>query len=185
MQNSKKKICATVKFRLLMERIRRPGAEITDYFKLVYQSCFGLAHIIENEELFFRYLCDELNDVKPSSELPLVEPITIFEPMARLHLQRFVFEGLNADRLYNACLTSLNTFKMGEKTHFALVADMLIAILHDRPFLFPSDEIHRVIDAYPFETCPPFHHSPAYHTLYAPHYRLVDPEWIGSHRMMC
>lgn len=184
MQNSEEKTYATVKFRLLLERIRRPEAEITDYFKLVYQSCFGPAHILKNENQFFQNLCDELSCVKPSSQIPLIEPITIFKPIARLHLQRFVFEDHSVEGLHEACLISLKTFRMGNKEHFAHIADMLTGILHDHPFLYPSEELHRLINAYPFETCPPFHHSHSYRTLYAPHYRLVDPELISKQLVM-
>lgn len=171
-----REIHANMKFRLLMERDRRPKAEILDYFKLVYQSCFGLAHIIESKSGFLQYLQEEMKTVRASRNVSLLEPITIFEPIARVNLSRFQFEGLCIEKLTDICLKTAADFKKATKDDFLNCADLLVSILCESPFDFQAEDVHSQIDAYDFESLPPFHHSPVYREHYNPHYRLVIPE---------
>ena len=169
-------IQANMKFRLLMERDRRPKAEILDYFKLVYQSCFGLAHIIESKSGFDQYLREEMKTVQASRNISLLEPITIFEPIARVNLSRFKFEGLNVQKLTDVCLKTATDFKKATKSDFQNCIDHLAIILVKPPFNFEDKAVFSLIDSYNLDLLLPFHHSPDYRERHNPHYRLVIPE---------
>ena len=171
-----KKIQANMKFRLLIERSRRQNSEVLDYFKLVYQSCFGLAHIIENKNKFDHHLNEEIRSVPASRNIMLIEPITIYEPIARVNLSRFKLEGLNVKKLTDVCLKTATDFKKASKNDFLNCIDHLAIILVKPPFNFEDKAVLALIDSYNLDLLPSFRHSPAYREHYNPHYRLVIPE---------
>ncbi|HOT95591.1 MAG TPA: hypothetical protein PLG50_08755 [bacterium] len=151
---------------------RRPGMEIQDYYKLLYQGRFGIGHLISSREAAREYLLAEIADLPESDDEPLLEPCSPDGHMVRVNLRPFIRSGLDPERLLDAMLASLSA------THpdtTALRSDWEVVGALIRKGRMPGDvalyrEFTRKVIAARF---PALHHSEGYTARYHPAYRVV------------
>ncbi len=164
----------TLKFRLLMELNRRPKSEPADYFKLMYQSYFGLGHLVSDWNSFNNCLAQEMSEINPASKvLPLYEPITVGQPVFRLNLAPAVRMGVTPDQITETCKRFTQNFQSGDRKTFMDLITVFRSIIIEAPFDMNNATVDAFLTEYDLKQCYPVHHSDIYRRLYHPHYRLI------------
>ena len=138
-------------------RARYPLQEAQDVVKIVFQSMMGCGHLLADEESVTRRIASEMAANQPDPAEPLTEPMGDY---LRLNLRRAMAEGIPAAWIARLMLL---TAKIAQPATRRAVYDALLA-------LGDADEATaaRVLD----EDWLPGH-SAAYHSHYAPAYRVI------------
>jgi len=153
----------------------RPDLEVVDVYKMLFQSVFGVQHILHDKAK--RYLEEELStlEMQKSSDEPLIENISIDNVMVRVNLRPFKMRGLSSDKLFLAMVTSAKEPR-GTRETFLKLWNRFKSLVEagrlnfDRPSL---EDFYRKVEK---ENYPPYHHSERYRRSYSPAYRVVKRE---------
>jgi hypothetical protein len=181
MSDHSDQIHATLKFRFLMEFHRRPKSESADYFKLMYQSHFGLGHLVSDWKRFELFLAEEMSGIPPASDmLPLYEPITLNQPVFRLNLAPAIRRGMTPDQISEICRRFTQNFKPCDIKTFVALIPVFRSILVEAPFDMSEKVLDTFLAHYDQEQCRPIHHSDIYRRLYQPHYRVIGGEEVSK-----
>ena len=150
----------------------RPGLEIQDLYKLLYQGRFGIGHLIPSREAARRYLLDEIATLPQGEDEPLLEPCSPDGRMVRVNLRPFVRRGLDPEKLLGAMLKSLLA---APPDTAAFQRDWEAAGALLRAGRLPLDAA--AFAAFTREVSqaryPALHHSASYSARYHPAYRVV------------
>lgn len=165
---------------LIREYNSRPKSTIQDYYKLVFQSCLGPSHIIKDTQNFIRHLENEMRGLQTSDAMPLAEDITLFEPIARVHLAAVIHHAVPQSKLVESCIDLNRSFHPVHQTVFQDTVLSLPDRLSRPPFNMAADRVRAFIDEVDITRQIPVHHSSVYRHCYSPHYRLVRPEVIDK-----
>ncbi|MBN1879467.1 hypothetical protein JW823_05095 [bacterium] len=169
-----------VRQRLAEERELHPYARIQDYYKLLYQSAFGMEHLVQDWNQFSLFLNHEMSSADPDVSIPLIKDITIFHPVARINLAAAAASGITVDTITRMCVESMRSFKPLTPSVFTtLLADFLTIMIND-PFSFTVEQVNTFRSTISDNIFRAVHHSDIYRSLYSPHYRLVDPGTVDK-----
>lgn len=153
----------------------RPDLEVVDVYKMLFQSVFGIQHILHDKAK--RYLEEELStlEMQKSSDETLIENISVDNVMARVNLRPFKMQGLSSDKLFLAMVTSAKEPKRTQKAFLKLwnrFKSLVEAgrLNFDRSIL---EDFDRKVEK---ENYPLYHHSERYRKFYSPTYRVVKRE---------
>ncbi len=160
------------------EQSRYPLAHLQDYYKLVYQSVFGMEHLVADDRSFRRYLKEEYDAIAPDGSLPLFYPITLIDPIGRLHLKRCKSAGIPPDRISEICLRSCHEQRRDPEIDFPRVISIFCDLLGNSPFWFDTHTISEFLRHLQVMRFPAVHHSDEYREAYDPHYRLISPKYV-------
>lgn len=159
-----------------------PQMQLEDMIKLVYQQCFGPAHLydIPSLETVTAYLEKEQKDFKDHKTTDTFEAIGnhyVRVSLRAIHDNTLPLYGL-ATMFYESMLTSplmdaktLMTFRQGLDTIIDLVEKKTIDYSLEDTLDFLNDYLEKGIR--------PIHHSEIYRQHYHPHYRVVHKEYIS------
>jgi len=179
---------------LCLEQVRRyPLMQVTDLFKLAYQHVFGGGHLVTNEQESLERLRQEVQASAASHTPDLSHSITStdadrFEPIGndlyRLHLNGIENTGIE--------ITTVNRFFIRTAEEITGTVDQFretIGILREWILSgsspFSLHEFDGLLLDYDFDTCPPFSHSPAFRSEYAPAYRIVHARYRDYFPIFC
>jgi hypothetical protein len=161
-------------FSLIDRHIReRPSIQAEDIYKLLYQSCMGLGHLLSDPKEAFGRLVREINECRLDIvDDPLTEDITLQHPLVRVNLRPFFQLGLDPNLLFDAMLLTEKTFSPSRSS---LVEAWNIYLHLESAQKFPGirnklEIFARWIDQADF---PVQHHSQIYRDEYHPSYRIV------------
>lgn len=155
---------------------RHPEMTVQDFVKLIYQNTYGPRHFGASPDLaeIRKGLEAELAETLPNPSEPLLE--NIGGDYVRVSLQAILLGKLEPSDLAEAFLASLPLCPAFDKASMKVFDDRLNLLLD----LVSSGEIpldQGAVDAYLDDYCPkgirPVSHSPAYKSLYHPHYRVI------------
>ncbi|HIJ55588.1 MAG TPA: hypothetical protein HPQ03_05625, partial [Deltaproteobacteria bacterium] len=164
--------------------------DLIDIYKCLHQGEFGVAHTVDDPDRFRDRLYHELLGIRPASDEPVLENVSIDGSIMRVNLRPyqtlFVDDAHKAcDLLAEACLesaaipkgssdrflTALHGFRDLNKTGKLVVGNVIYEFppeMVDR-FLMEVRELARRLGEIPV-----FSHSTNYRRLNMPSYRVVD-----------
>ncbi len=159
----------------------RPASTEQDIYKLLFQSCLGLGHLLESPSKALFYLEREMGQVKPDLLIEdLVEDISLCHPVARINLKPYKKSGLSAHQLFDIMLKTEKQFIPSKKlfiTAWSAYSDLVwIGKLPG-----DADRIEKLTFNYRSEGFPPAHHSDQYRKFYSPAYRIVDSQLFSTY----
>lgn len=152
----------------------RPKLEIQDVYKLLYQSVFGVGHIIRSGGQALECLRRELDslDLRVQPQEELVENISLDGAMSRINLRPFKRRGLAAEKLFEAMKLSTED-SQSDRKEFLKLWSQFGSLVRSGAFGFEPKNF-RDFDRFLKESgYPLMHHSLIYNRLYAPSYRVV------------
>jgi hypothetical protein len=155
-----------------------PKAQPRDFYKLIYQSVFGVGHIISDSAK--DYLIEEAHRVD-LSEYPnrlLVESISSDGSMVRVYLRPFMRRKLSLDRLFWVMQRSVKRESDAEK--FMDLWQVLIEMVESGEIPLNHDEFDEITKTIESEGLKPMHHTEPYRDAYYPAYRVVWKPYLDG-----
>jgi hypothetical protein len=140
---------------LLAHKLKYPLIQPSDLTKLVYQSYFGPAHLIDNPESSMAYLVEECEYIKANQLLSYNQDLIedIGKNYVRVNLIPFLNEGLALEDLNKALVLSAS---VPTKAH--------------------NLESRKLLENIPSQG---YHHSDIYRSTYHPHYRVIHKDYLS------
>ena len=155
--------------RILREHAKRyPLMQPTDAVKLIYQNEFGGGHLIRDEQTCLNYLHREYESVEKKLTMPLYE--NIGNGIVRVNLAAVKPEDL--DQLGKDFIRSAAERK-GNLDSFLCKLKVLKKLTVQGVFGFESNELDVYLMEYEKAGYPLVSHSPEYHIIYKPAYRVI------------
>lgn len=164
----------------LVELIRKNQQQkrefyIQDAYKLIYQSVFGVEHLLFDWESARQRLDQELNEIRADSHEPLIEIISISGDVVRLNLRPYkLFEG-DSGELFQAIILTSQQIRGSKEKFLSLWGQFQEAVAagllnFDREALLQFDKQMSALNY------PAVHHSPGYRQANRPAYRVLSRE---------
>jgi hypothetical protein len=170
---------------------REPRAHsLVDVYKCLHQGEFGVGHMIDDPNRFQNRLLQDMSELEPKSDEPMLESVSIDSAVMRLNLRPY--RAFYADDMENAgqilthvCLQSAAMAK-GDTEHFFSVLKAFQGLNHagelrvgNIVYRFSTELVAYFLQeirnfAHRMGDIPVLSHSPNYRQLNAPSYRVVD-----------
>lgn len=165
----------------LAHQRKYPSMRTQDYLKLLYQNCYGPAHLHENPDAdtVLGYLDRELTSVLENNDAVLED---IGNDYLRVPLCLVKGNAEKTQLLLRAFLFSMASpidLKRAERRFYDGI-QILTEMIQRREIKLPLEEALRDIREYLLLGIRPVHHSDIYQQKYQPHYRVVlKSQWKG------
>lgn len=159
---------------------RYPLSEAKDYYKLIYQSCFGPMHLEQDTACLYPFFKEEWEKVPIDQTVhnSLLEDISLFFPIARVHFAEAKKRKMDPDVIFQAFIQTMKEVKPITVKTFRCILEESKLILKDEPFSLESETI-KTIWMNGFSSSPAScHHSVQFNQTYQPHYRLIIPSFL-------
>lgn len=150
-----------------------PDSEITDCFKVLYQSTFGCGHLIADPCAAADYIRREAAEASNTSDHTLEALDGDYTRVPLTLLQN----GLSADTL--AKLFTLSAQKPhGDIPQLTEKLAVLLQLAREQLIPFSADAVQSAAAAWGASGYPAVHHSARYRETYRPAYRLIHNDYI-------
>lgn len=146
---------------------------IQDAYKLIYQSVFGIRHILTNPELAKLNLEQEFEAIGAEDSENIIENISISGEIVRLNLRPYKYRNGDVDRLFDAMLKSAADIIGSKEMFLRLWHEFKSAVLNGK-LSFDQNELIIFDKKVLNEAYPAMHHSPAYRNANHPAYRVLS-----------
>ncbi len=161
----------------LIELIRehqqiKKGFEIQDAYKLIFQSVYGIEHILGNADTARKYLVQEFESIDATDDEQLIENISLSEKMARVNLRPYKYRDGNIDLLFQAMLQSAAASSVSREILLAWWDQFKYAVFEGK-LNFNKKELKIFDHKLRLNNYPAMHHSPAYRESNHPAYRVL------------
>ena len=148
---------------------------IQDAYKLIYQSVFGIEHLLTDVEAAKSYLEREIDAVVADDAEAMLESIAPDGAVVRLNLRPYKFHRGDVDRLFEAMRRSAELISGSRDDFVQLWGAFKQAVRHNMLDFNPA-ELAAFDHLVHCENYPPKHHSPAYREANQPAYRVLKRE---------
>jgi len=166
----------TTLIELIQEHQRsKKNFTVQDAYKLIYQSVFGVAHIVDNPAAAKKYLEHEFETVIASDELELLENISLSGEIIRLNLQPYKFQNGDTDQLFHAMLKSVEEISGNQKEFLKLWNEFRQNVLKGK-LDFDKQELKIFDEEVKADNYPTRHHSSGYREANQPAYRVLKKD---------
>ncbi len=147
---------------------------IPDAYKLIYQSVFGVGHLLSDVKIAEEYLEKELDSIVANTTTEeIIEQISPDGEIVRLNLRPFKYSGLDKYLLLEVMVLSANKTN-GNLTQFLDRWELLRDAVQVKNTFFTIREFSE-FDAKVHELgYPVMHHSKTYRLLNKPAYRVLN-----------
>ncbi len=145
---------------------------IQDAYKLIYQSVFGIEHLLCDLEAAKCYLEREVAAIVANDAEAMLESIAPDGAVVRLNLRPYKFHHGNLDRLFQAMLASAGQMK-GSREDFLKLWECFMQAVIQNKLNFDLAELEAFDQKAQSENYPPLHHSPQYRAANQPAYRVL------------
>lgn len=145
---------------------------IQDAYKLLYQSVFGVAHMIDNPTKAKTYLQQEFDSIDASIKEPLIEPISPDSEIVRVNLRPFKARHNSIDTLFQVMVISAQEIQ-GTLEDFLKIWHKFKQAVQKKQLDFNESELLEFDKKIKLENYPPIHHSKGYLATNKPAYRVV------------
>ena len=146
--------------------------EIQDTYKLIYQSVFGIQHILDDKERAKIYLQQEFESINTDGHEDLIENISVSGGTVRLNLRPFKNRNGNIDHLFQAMLHSAEEIASSVQEFLDLWNQFKQAVFRAE-LNFDKTELSAFDHKMKLENYPARHHSAAYRAANRPAYRVL------------
>ena len=180
----------SIKQNIQLHLLRYPAMEIGDMLKLIYQSEFGGGHLIENTQLSYEQILEELKDI-PSKTDKTCEALS--DRICRVYLDGML--SLFPDKnlvagIVNALFVESAALFNGTMEGYYEKLDLLLHMIEhkDWPDDYSNNDGKSWATDYPFSLkyiadhknagSPMLRHSEIYRAAYRPAYRLALSEFV-------
>ena len=159
----------------------RPKLEIQDVYKLLYQSVFGVGHIIRSGGQAMECLRREIEaiDLRIQPDEELAENISLDWKTVRVNLRPFKRRDMVAERLFEAMRMSAESNR-GTMDEFRRIWGDFGSLVRSGAFGLEPWKLKEFDRFARDNKYPVVHHSHAYSRLYAPSYRVVEASIYGE-----
>jgi hypothetical protein len=155
---------------------RRPGMEVRDIYKLLYQSVRGPEHMITSPAAFTERLAAEWESLDLANSDPPWETIRTDGSLLRLNLRPFKSQGGNLEELVTSCLETARRL-WGTQAELEQAWEGFTSACRDRSWPgMAVNDVKSFTSWLDINSYPAVHHSERYRSLYRPAYRLVAAE---------
>jgi hypothetical protein len=170
---------------------REPRAHsLLDIYKCLHQGEFGVGHLIDATDRFQNRLLYEMSRIRPTSDEPLLENVSIDGTVMRVNLRPF--RAIFGDDIENAChilaevCLRSSEIPKGDTERFFLLLNSFRDLnrqgelmVGKASYIFPTEMVDHFLKevrklAHRFGEVPVFSHSSSYRQLNEPSYRVVD-----------
>lgn len=161
--------------RLVQGHLRSyPAMQVQDVYKLLYQTCMGIGHLVSSRE---GALVGILREMAEAPDVPWVEPlwenISAVGAVGRVNLRRFrdrkLDPGILADALFRFARTP-----PGDACRLACCWASVGRLIDEGELGFGLDEYMAFTARVKADGYPAVHHSRAYAEAYRPAYRILS-----------
>lgn len=152
----------------------RPGFEIQDAYKLLYQGNLGVEHIMSDTIAAKEYLEYELSSIRETDfpEESLIENISIDTSIVRINLRPFKRLNLNTEKLWRTMMLSVEHYpKVDEK--FTHAWTLCVQLCENEVLPFDIEKVRFFDEQMRNNNYRSAHHSNYYTDTYKPAYRVV------------
>ena len=146
--------------------------EIQDAYKLIYQSVYGIEHILGNAESARKYLVQEFKSIDANDDERLIENISLSEKMVRINLRPYKYRNGKIDLLFQSMLKSAAESSGSRELLLAWWDRFKHAVLEDA-LNFNKKELKIFDQKLRLNSYPAMHHSPTYRESNHPAYRVL------------
>jgi hypothetical protein len=153
--------------------------EIQDAYKLIYQSVFGIRHILDNLEKAKNYLQQEFESINADNYENLIEKISVSGEIVRLNLRPFKYRNGNSDRLSQAMLLSAEEI-YGSAAEFLDFWNQFKEAVFIDELNFDTADLSVFDHKVKSENYPSQHHSAAYRAANRPAYRVLKSNFANQ-----
>ncbi|MEX1307966.1 MAG: hypothetical protein AB1Z19_05530, partial [Eubacteriales bacterium] len=168
----------------LIDQLKRyPNLQAEDMLKALYQSEFGCAHFTLGEKQGLKHILKELDGLSSAyTPADLVEPIG--DRFCRVHLAKIKARGLNPATLARLFFLSSQTKPENQNNFVAKLACFLDCC---KKGTLPFDPVYvqTLIAENQKSGSPAIHHSPKFHQLYHPAYRVIRADYGALLPLLC
>jgi len=164
--------------RVLLSHSRRyPLWKVEDLYKLIHQAAMGSEHAVSDEAGAREWLREEIRNLGPGPEEPLVDLISPGGEVARVHLRPFVRTRRKLEVLLHAFLRTASEFSgsMDRLEAFGRQADEIAA---EGALSFNEQEVKAYLEKMKEKSFPAVHHSAVFAIEYRPAYRVVASAFL-------
>ncbi len=163
---------------ILTQHARRyPGWAVADIYKLLHQAANGSGHVLDDEDRARQWLRQEVAQLSPGLEEPLIDPISPDGRFVRIHLRPFTIRRLNEDKLLQAFMLTGKMF-LPAFDHLVSYSAVACQLAQEGVLPFDAGEVSRYIGDMQSSGFPAVHHSSRYTQEYHPAYRVVAQELL-------
>ena len=153
----------------------RPEFSVQDAYKLLYQSEFGVAHILDDSGKAKKYLQYEFDAVNASEEEVLFEPISLDSEIVRINLRPFKAQHRGIDTLFQVMVISAREIK-GTLPAFKMIWNDFKNAVNKGRLDFNREKLLEFDKEIKAGNYPAVHHSDKYKAAYKPAYRVVKKQ---------
>ncbi|MDZ7334560.1 MAG: hypothetical protein ONB32_05310 [candidate division KSB1 bacterium] len=151
--------------------------DIQDAYKLIYQSVFGIEHLLVDLEGTRQRLNQELNAIRADSDEPLIEIISVSGDVVRLNLRPYKLLEGEASELFQAMIWTGQQIRGSREGFLSLWGQFQEAVVtgllnFDKKALLRFDEQMNA------RNYPAVHHSHGYRQAHRPAYRVLSRESV-------
>ena len=143
-----------------------------DIYKLLYQGCYGVGHIISSRDDAMTYLRNECESLVYSRDEPLLRPCNADQTMLRVNLRPLLREKREPGLLVDAMLETANMVRP-DTAAFLRVWNETGTLIEQHALPFDHAEYVAFTDTVRAAAFPAVHHSAGYAAAYRPAYRVV------------
>lgn len=159
-----------------------PKATAKDILKLIHQSSFGCAHLIEDEQKSLSRIMAEANALPLCFGAPLIEDIG--GGFCRLNLAVLAENGLSAKTL-NRFFTLSSLKSGGGSIEFSQKAAFALRLCSEGYLAISAGELAAELKRYKQSGKAPFSHSEAFKAAYSYAYRVVEKRFCDFLELFC
>ena len=145
---------------------------VADVYKLIYQSVFGVAHILEKPEFAKQYLVSEIESVGGSDSEPLMENISVSGEIVRINLRPYKKSGRPVETLFEIMVKSAGEIN-GTQANFLKQWEAFKKAVKNGKLKFELQELEKSDREMKAKNYPAVHHSEKYREANKPAYRVV------------
>jgi hypothetical protein len=157
---------------ILYQLQHRPGCEIQDIYKLLFQSIRGPEHLLHNPDAARERLRIEWEQQQADSNEPSMEPISLDGRIVRANIRPLKAKGMDWLDLWEAFAKTAQT-PIADKNAFIAAWQQTLIWLQDESLVCSANNILQFDENMRINDYPVMHHSPRYKQLNSPAYRVV------------
>jgi len=150
----------------------KKNLEIRDIYKLLYQSVFGVEHILKDKNYALERLLEEMKTVEEEQNEELLEEISVTGDVVRVNLRPYKILINNPDGLFNVMLETSSRVK-GKIGDFLRLWNDFNKLVKSGKLIYSENEIEQFNARVRRENYPVLSHSERYKIKNKPAYRVV------------
>ena len=166
--------------KIILDHVRRyPKMEAQDLYKLIHQGTMGSEHAVDDPEKARAWMEEEVNNLQPGPEEPLLDPISPSGEIVRINLRPYLEAGGSHQYLLKAFIRTANEYK-GSSEAILEGWTHVEEMVRLKDLEFSPEELSGFMEEMIKLEFPAVHHSEIYNQSYHPAYRVVSYSFFSG-----